>query len=146
MTELLNNDFPRDMCVLRTVVRLYKAERRPIPAREVAAALGMEYTDVADAYANLELGRYVHGARNERTISDHVFGITERALYATGVWPTPETALDRMVAALEAIVENTDDDDTRSRARRVLDGLTGAGKQIGISVATAAITGQIAGS
>ena len=50
-----------------------------------------------------------------------------------------------MITALEAIADNTDDEDTRTRARKILDSLTGAGKTIGISVATAALTGQIPG-
>lgn len=51
-----------------------------------------------------------------------------------------------MIAALEAIAENTDvDDDTRGRARKILEGVTGAGRQIGISVAAAVITGQLPG-
>ena len=86
--------------------------------------------------------------RNATTASgDIVFvsSVTRDGLTAAGAWPTPETAYDRMVAALEELAENAGDEDTRGRARRFLDGLTGAGKTIGISVATAAITGQLPG-
>lgn len=52
-----------------------------------------------------------------------------------------------MIAALEAIAESTDEDeDTRTRARRVLDGMLAGGKTIGLGVATAAITGQLPGN
>ena len=78
----------------------------------------------------------------------HVMGFTDvsgEALRQVGMWPTAETAFDRMITALQAIAVNTEDDDTRTRARKILDGLTCAGKSIGLSVATAAITGQIPG-
>ena len=53
-----------------------------------------------------------------------------------------------MIAALEAIADNTDEDEDthRARARKALDALTGAGKHIGLAVATAYATGQIPGS
>jgi hypothetical protein len=68
----------------------------------------------------------------------------ERALLAVGVWPSPESGLDRMIAALEAIANNIkEDEDTRGRARKALDALTGARKHIGLAMATAYATGQI---
>lgn len=69
--------------------------------------------------------------------------VSAEARQLVGLWPTPETALDRMIAALDAIAEHTDDEDTRTRARKVIDGLTGAGRQIGIAAATAVVTGHI---
>ncbi|MDN4175619.1 hypothetical protein QWY28_21840 [Nocardioides sp. SOB77] len=58
---------------------------------------------------------------------------------------TAETALDRMIAALEAIAADTDDEDTRTRARKVIDGLSSAARLICLSVATTMATGQLPG-
>lgn len=69
---------------------------------------------------------------------------TEKGRRAVGLWPT---ALDRIVAQLEAIANDAqEDDDTRSRARRILDGFTGAGREIGLAVAAAVLTGQVTGT
>lgn len=146
MTTQPSDTWTRDIAVLRAVVAKYLDEDRPIGAHELETELDLSRDELLQAYKNLHRGGYVRGASNERTISYHVFDITERALREVGVWPTPQTALDRMIAALEAIADHTDDEDTRTRARKILDGLTGAGKTIGLSVATAAITGQIPGT
>jgi hypothetical protein len=61
-----------------------------------------------------------------------------------GSWPTPETALDRMIEALEAIAANiATDEDTRSRARKLLDGFQSAGRDVASAAARAAITSHI---
>lgn len=145
MTETITDTWDRDLRVLRAVVAKYQTEERPIGAHELETTVGMTRDEVRAAYKNLHRGGYVVGASNERTISWHVFDVTERALREVGAWPSPQTALDRMIAALEAIADHTSDEDTRTRARKILDGLTGAGKTIGLSVATAAITGQLPG-
>lgn len=86
--------------------------------------------------------RWVMPARAGR-----VTRVSGEARRLVGVWPTPDTALDRMIQALEAIADNTEaDDDTRTRARKILYNLAGAGRQIGIGVATAMATGQIPGA
>ncbi|CUR59652.1 hypothetical protein NOCA1190018 [metagenome] len=89
------------------------------------------------------------GAHFTHDSGGEYFGIklSERALRETELWPTAESGLDRMIRALEAIAENTrEDEDTRTRARRLLESLRGAGREVGISVVTAALTGQIPGS
>ena len=50
-----------------------------------------------------------------------------------------------MVAALEHYVVAGATEDDRTRARKILDGLTGASKTVAIGVATAAINGQMPG-
>lgn len=63
---------------------------------------------------------------------------------AVGLWPSEETALDRMVEQLKAIANDTGaDETTRSRAKRILDTLLDGGRDLGIAVAAAVITGQI---
>ena len=92
---------------------------------------------------NLERGQYVEilGSWQRPT---HIKDISERALRETRAWPTPESALDRMIDALEVIAASAEhDEDTRSWARKSIDVMRRASGQIGISVASAVITGQI---
>ena len=146
MTEPLADTWTaRDLPVLRAVVETLEAGSGSIPsADKIAAATGLTTEDVNRAARNLERAGLVELLGTWGGPS-HFNNFHGRAPELVGMWPTPETALDRMIAALEAIAENTDDEDTRTRARKILDGLTGASKTIGLSVAAAAITGQLPG-
>lgn len=129
--------WPRDLDVLRFVVAKLQTADEPVSALEVARDLSLDREAVYAAYKNLHRGGYVIGARNERTISMHVFDITERALTATGTWPTPETALDRMIAALDDIADHTEDPETKTRAQKIRTELATGSKAVGIGLVTA---------
>ncbi len=76
---------------------------------------------------------------------DVALDVTQTALYAVGAWPTPETALDRMLAALDKIAQNTDDSGTRTNAQRTAAWLRSSAT-VGLTVASAMITGQLPGA
>lgn len=142
----------RDLPFLTAVCAQLEANpSTPIDAASVGRDLSINPDEVLRIFKNLQRGGYIEpiaGAptRGGDTEVDRPLEVTEKALQAVGTWPTEETALNRIIAALEAIAENTDDDDTRTRARKILDGLAGTGRQLGIAVAGAAITGQIPGA
>jgi hypothetical protein len=69
--------------------------------------------------------------------------VTADARRLAGLWPTPDTAADRIVIALELLVANAKTDEDRSRARKALEALGGAGRDPSVAVAAAAITGQV---
>lgn len=138
----------RDLPVLAASVAGVDAEPvMGVRFQHLAETTGLDLHDVWLAAKALErdglvvLREYAGGPTG-----GSVRGVSGEAHRLVGMWPTEVTALDRMIAALEAIADNTDDEDTRTRARKVLDGLSGAGRTIGLSVATAAITGQIPGA
>lgn len=148
MTEALpDTRHSRDLPVLRSIAA--QLEGRSLygyaTISQVAEDLSLNDDDVQRAIRALE-GEGLIRRHENPGLFGRVVGMSGEARRLVGLWPTAETALDRMIAALEAIAENTEDDDTRSRARKILDGLTGASRTIGLSVATAAITGQIPGS
>jgi hypothetical protein len=136
----------RDLPVLKSIVRRLDGRRAVIQARDVTEDTGLTAAEATAAVMNLRRGSYVIAREVWAERDFMVTDITDKALYAAEVWPTEEMALDRMIAALETIAANTDDEDTRSRARRVLDGLADSGRQIGIAVAGAAISGKIPGA
>ncbi len=147
-TPLAETYTTRDLPVLREAARVLDSEAGMYGLRfsQLVDATGMQAAQVELALRTLEEDgllkvRWAHPREATR-----ISGLTRAARELVGLWPTPESALDRMIAALEAIADNTDDDDTRGRARKILDNLAGAGRQIGISVAAAAITGQIPGA
>ena len=146
MTEPLPDTWhTRDLPVLREVVRQIDRGGQRLTMATVGEALDMPLEDVRRAALNLERGHCValDGFAEDPVVWFTDF--TEKALRELGAWPSAETALDRMFAALQAIAENTQDEGTRTRAHKILDGLSGAGRTIGLGVATAAITGQLPG-
>ena len=135
--------------MLLEVARLLDAGERGIRTDEVVDAVGLSETEVAAAFEALIDVHLTGGHTPPRAghVSHVITGMTERGRREVGIWPSEQTALERMIEQLQAIADNTDaDDDTRSRARKALDSFTGAGRDIAISVASAIVTGQVAGS
>jgi len=136
-----------DMPVLRELSRAAETDDGVLLVDEAADKLGLRYRDVRGSVDILKRTGFIDVHFSHDSGGEYSFiRLSEKALRATGLWPTPESALDRMIAALEAIAANTDEDeDNRGRARKILDGVGGAGRQVGISVMAAAISGQIPG-
>jgi hypothetical protein len=145
MTDLLDDVWhSRDLPVLREVCRTKEQQQRGfVDLKPISESLGLSYEEVTAAALNLERAGLVELLGGFGSGLPHVKDVSEQALREVGLWPSPDTALDRMVAALQAIATNTDDEDTRTRARKILEGFAGAGRQIGVTVAAAALTGQL---
>jgi hypothetical protein len=143
MTEQLDDVWhSRDLPVLREVCRTNQQQRGPVDLEPISETLGIGYEQVTAAALNLERDGLVELLYGFGAGVTHVKDVTGQALREVGLWPSPDTALDRMIAALQEIAANTDDEDTRSRARKILEGFAGAGRQIGVAVTAAALTGQ----
>lgn len=145
----------RDLPVLREVVA-HLDDPATVGSRVTAEHLASEHLagfnrdDVRRALRNLELGGYVEfPPRNSRKAvfkpGDEVVAFTGAALEAVGAWPTPEVALDRLIAALESVALNAPDDETKTGAAKFAAWLRGSANTVGLSVASAAITGQLPG-
>lgn len=113
-------------------------------ADDVATALGLSDDELDRALARLEQAHYV------TTVAtfDGAFveTVTERGLREAAAWPSEQTALERMIAALDAIAEHSQDDDARSKAQKFASWLRSSGTTVGLSVASSVITGQLPGS
>jgi hypothetical protein len=133
----------QDHAVLVDATRRIEERGHMVAIAEVAHALQLDIEDVMRSARNLNRGEYVTVIGGWGGAVTHFQDVTKKGLHETGLWPTPESALDRMIAALEAIADHTDDEDTRTRARKILDGMTGAGRHIGLAAAIAVVTGQL---
>ena len=141
---------PRDLPFLRVLHARLEADPdpdEPTTGRPVVADQGWTEAEGTRALKNLLRGGHVvelpTTARFGDGPLDAYLDVTEKALYAVEAWPSPETALDRMIRALDAIADNTDDEDTRSNARRTADWLRRSVNTVGLSVAGAVISGQL---
>lgn len=148
MTEALEDTWhSRELPVLRETARLLE-EREPVIGvriNEVAATLGVEDEVVFRSMRILESAGLVEVAWVMPSTHGRVTQISGQARQMVGQWPTAETALERMVAALEAIADNTDDEDERTKLQKFAAFLRGSATTVGLSVASAAITGQLPG-
>lgn len=139
----------RDLPLLRAIAQLVEAEPDDVvTTRQAAESIAMGEEDALRALRNLQRGRYVPEFDQRQFFGDVLldFGVdvTERTLRTVGRWPSEQTALDRMLASLEAIATNTEvPEDERSRARKILAQLAGDGRNLGLTVATAVVTGQV---
>lgn len=68
---------------------------------------------------------------------------TERGLRAVGAWPTPESALDRLIQAMEARAEQTGSEEERSKARDVAAWFGNAGRDFMINAIAGVVSGSI---
>ncbi|SDS08177.1 hypothetical protein [Actinopolymorpha singaporensis] len=140
--------YTRDLPLLRATVRLCdKSATGGASFTGIAAESGMSESEVHAGLRALDHGGYfvkTEGAWGAGII--HVFGVTGEARRVVGSWPSPETAADRIEAALEALAKNAPTEVEKSNARRALEAIRSAGRDVVVSVAAAVITGQIPGT
>lgn len=137
----------RDLPVLREAARLLEADETlsGVPLHEIATALEMDAVVVLRSLRALERSGLVDLRLVMPATHGRVTQISGPARQLVGQWPTEEQALDRIIAALLAIADASEDEDERSKAQRFAAWLRTSASTVGVSVATAAITGQLPG-
>ena len=75
--------------------------------------------------------------------SQMVTGVTAEARRAVGRWPSHETMAARLLAALEAAVEQEEDPVRKGRLRAAAEAVAGIGRDVLVSVLSAAATGAL---
>ncbi len=135
----------RDYPVLLVVARLLREQPRPLMSHELADLTGLEHQEVVGALTNLGHRHLdVRDASSEGMRDNYVVGILPAGLEAVGQWPSPAAAADRLVAALDAMIDATAEGSPKqSRLKAARDGLLAAGRDVLVDVAGAAITGRL---
>lgn len=138
----------RDLPVLRAAAELIDERAgRATDYRMIAERAGLEPDDVARAVVNLDQ-RYI-SAKLQRALGGQivlasVLAITAQGLEATGRWPTPETAVDRLLASLDVEIDEAPEGSAKSsRLKAMRDAAGAVGRDVLVRVMTSAITGQI---
>jgi len=126
----------RDRPVLVEVVRRFDEQEQPVGMAGVAEATGLKLEDVERAGRNLN--------RAGLAIADdwHFMGISAEALRIAGLWPDAGDAFDRLVWSLEQRIAEAPPEE-KGKLRRLLDGVVGVGRDVGVEVLGAALTGRI---
>lgn len=140
--------FDRDLPVLEATISLLEERGHPgafVQVREIAERSGIDAGVVLTALAAME-HEYVSlnlvlagGDPNPQMVT----GVTAEARRAVGQWPSPETMADRILAALETTVEQEEDPVRKGRIRAAADAVAGIGRDVLVSVLSAAATGAL---
>jgi DNA-binding MarR family transcriptional regulator len=138
--------YSRDLLVLHEVACAFANDPQATPeASDIAKALDLDEDLVGIIGESLKEAGYVDGIT---TSSDGIIiftKLTPAGRREVGLWPSPETAADRLLAALQAAVDNAPTEEAKSKARRALDAVVSAGRDFAIDVASGVVTGQISG-
>jgi hypothetical protein len=138
----------RDFPVLAAVTRRWDISgAEPVYIADVTADLDLPEAEVLNSIRVLSGHGLITTAVRDRRLTgasgNHVKYVSREAYELVGLWPSPEAAYERMIRALEDIAEHSDDDVKRGRAKKLLALLGDSGRQLGISVAAAMISGQV---
>ena len=138
--------YSRELPVLREVARLAELGDIDVSVDVLAQALNMPQPVIGRAGTLLEEDGYLADTSTAFGTGLVRFGrVTPKGRREVGQWPSPDIAADRLLAALEAAVTNAPTEEDRSKARRVLDAFTSAGRDLLVDVAGGVVTGQISG-
>jgi DNA-binding MarR family transcriptional regulator len=123
-----------DLPVLRAINELSEHGRDP-STNDLATHFGFPRMDVERSLRRLHDNGYVAGV--EATSQGEYFDLMnirllERGLEVVQEWPVE--AYDDLLAQLRQSIEEESDHEVKSRLRRLLDGLTDAGRDIAVSV------------
>lgn len=124
----------RDLPVLKAVVELYEEGGRGPKVSAIEARTGFDHDTVQRALRALYTEPYFEEGKGAWGAGLLMVGKpTSAALRVAGQWPTPETQLERLVAALEAAAaDDARPEQERSRFKQAAFWLGGAASQVAI--------------
>ncbi|MGY1845526.1 hypothetical protein [Modestobacter sp. SYSU DS0875] len=131
----------RDRPVLVEVVRRLDEQDDSVPVEEVADATGLSPDEVSRAARNLLRAdlvevEFLFSGDAEFT------GVSAEALRIAGLWPDAGDAFDRLLWSLEERIAEAPPEE-KTKLAKVRDAIVGVGRDIGVEVIGAAVSGRI---
>lgn len=127
----------RDLLVLRACVAAMDRENDLVMLDVIANETGLAFEDVQRSVLALDRDRLVDGLKTTDgtgTRAHAIRNVAGDAYRKVGAWPTPDTMADRLLTALEDLAEYSDDQVTRTKARKALDGLGSFSRDVLVAV------------
>ncbi|WP_205874434.1 hypothetical protein [Mycobacterium camsae] len=126
----------RDLPVLQAVVQIYEETGRHLTrARDIARKTGFDEDTTQRALRALQTVPFFE--KGPTAMGGQVIAVGPpigTAYQVAGAWPTPESMVERLIAAFEAAANDEQlDEPERTRARKILDGLLSGGSKIAIA-------------
>lgn len=124
----------RDLPVLKAAVELFEEKGRGPRVSAIQARTGFDNDTIQRALRVLYTEPYFEEVRTASGVGFiNVGKPTSAALRVAGQWPTPETQVERLIAAFQAAADDESrPEEERSRARQVGLWLAGALSQVAI--------------
>lgn len=136
----------RDFPVLESIVRRTDESGHEVGLDEIEQDTGLSPEDVQRAIKALDSdGGYIRvSTPNGGGHIDFVLSATSKARREVGAWPTPENITSELVDRLEQLANDENaGEDTRTRARRMLDAVADGGGAVLTGVLTSILTTQM---
>jgi hypothetical protein len=131
----------RDLPFLVEVARRLEEAEKSVWAHDIAAYLGLEEMQAVNATdALVDDGLVQVEYVDQFTLFTRISGEARRL---TGLWPSPGTAADRLLAALDDAIRRAATPDERTRLEKMREGAAGVGRDLLVGVTTAMLTGQL---
>ena len=134
------NTWPRDLSVLKAIVN--SLEEKPwqmVNSAMLSALTGLSDADLDRAFVALRTADppFFNSTRTAPNDFD-IASLTERARRATGVWPSPESAITQLIAALSHAAESEVDPEKKRKLKQAADIIGGAALQVAVAWASQA--------
>jgi hypothetical protein len=137
----------RELPVLEATVSMFDEMGNPgiITVKDLSDRVGLAPRDVWTSLLALK-GEYVTlqmvmaGGNPEPQM---VTGVTSAARRAVGQWPTAEGLIDQLMADLSEAIQHEADPAKKSRLQAVASSLTAVGRDVLVSLISAAVRGHI---
>jgi len=133
----------RHLPVLREAARIIEFEPMGMTGarfHSISDATGLTVDEIARAARALEDEGLISVVWSMPARAARISGIDGRARRLVGLWPTPETAFDRIVAALEIL--SAQQGGHRADAQQALDAFRHSAEFFRRTIGTAALTGE----
>ncbi|MCW2854568.1 MAG: hypothetical protein JWR52_183 [Marmoricola sp.] len=134
----------RDLPVLRAVVARLETNRPPVMTQHVAEELGIDQAVAARTLSRLIGAGLLDGTDVSSFEGEDYFvqGVPLAGLEVSGAWPTAETAVDRLIRALQAEADSAAGVDG-SRLQAAIDTLKTLSHDTVVAVGASIITGAM---
>lgn len=137
----------RELPVLRYLVECFDdPDVHRVDLSEISAATGLDDEQVRRALRALSEASpdYIHGRKTAQTSYPVLLtGVTERARRDVGVWPTPDSLVDRLVTAFDVAADQEPDPERQGRLRQIARSLGGSFRDIAVQVAGTAVARSV---
>jgi hypothetical protein len=132
----------RDRPILDEVLRQSEAGNEWVGLEDVRQAVGLDVPQMKAGVTALEAASppYIetqHRNGYPHAVNGFVSKIGERTRRECGAWPSPETIVAEIVAALNTAVENETEPEKKGLLRSMRDGALGVGHDVLVSALTA---------
>lgn len=138
--------FSRDALVLQEVAHAFEADLDARPAApDIADALGLDCATVERIGVLLRDAGFVEGIDTDQGGIVLFTALTPAGRREVGLWPSPDNAADRLLAAVDEALERAPEGEQKTRLQKVRDGLLGISRDLLVDIASGVLTKQVGG-